>query len=294
MNNRKPKKRAKRKTIKPVTRPSSPQHCFPFSTQHTEMCRDKVEKLLLQAGRAMDLSLCFHDRLNRVAIRPDLKTHRSSYCRRIKQRHEPRCIEFDFGSTHQNLAGLPEGCIQTCPFGVTEIAVPVFANGVYIGVLFAGSCWSKRRIRPPDSSLVVPPTRNWLPDRLLLVQSIARELGALLAAPGTQNQRSERALEYLRSHLTEPIYLTALSRHLSLSPSRTRHLMKEMFGVRFSTLVIAIKIEEAARLLRITDLTVSEIAVRVGFANPNYLSRIFRHTMNSTPRDYRQIHRMTP
>ena len=253
----------------------------------------EVEDLLLRAGRAIGLVVCFHDRLTRLAIRPHWRVHRSRFCRQIKRQHEARCIAFDSLATHQSLAGLPNGRIQTCPFGVTEIAVPVLAGGVYAGVLFAGPCWIRGK-RPRDTSLVVPPTRVWLADRLVLMRGVARELAALLAGPSTEDRRSEHVLEFLRNHLTESIYLTALAHHLSLSPSRVRHLVKELFGVRFTALVQATKLQEAARLLRTTDFTVSEIAARVGIDDANYLSRIFRNVIGVSPRDFRRQHRTSP
>lgn len=268
------------------------RHLLPASGQD-RMLEAKVESLITRVGRAIGLLVCFHDNSNHLTIRPDFKTHRSRFCCKIKRNHEAECINFDSLAAHQALVGLPEGRIQTCPFGATEIAVPVFADGVYAGVLFAGPCWI-RHTQAPDASLVIPPTRTWLADRLLLLRSVAREMAALLAGPKAQDQRSERVLHYVREHLTEPLYLAALATHLSLSPSRVRHLVKQLFGVRFSSLVQSMRLQEAARLLRSTDLTVSEIAIRVGIEDPNYLSRIFRRVTGTAPSDYRRRHRTSP
>jgi len=270
----------------------SHRHPLPIKGQD-RMLAEKVESLLTRVGRAIGLLVCFHDNSNHLAIRPILKTHRSRFCCRIKRNHEAECIRFDSLATHQVLVGIPEGRIQTCPFGATEIAVPVFDDGVYLGVLFAGPCWN-RQMPVPDASLVVPPTRTWLADRLLLLRSVARELAALLAGPKAQDQRSERILNYIREHMSAPLYLAALATHLSLSPSRVRHLVKQLFGIRFSSLVQSMRLQEAARLLRATDLTVSEIATRVGIEDPNYLSRIFRRVTGIAPSSYRHRHRSSP
>jgi AraC family transcriptional activator of pobA len=45
---------------------------------------------------------------------------------------------------------------------------------------------------------------------------------------------------------------------------------------------------EAARLLRYTDLTVGEIAFRVGFTDPLYFSRAFKRQTGSSPQAYRE------
>jgi AraC family transcriptional regulator, transcriptional activator of pobA len=68
----------------------------------------------------------------------------------------------------------------------------------------------------------------------------------------------------------------ALARTLaSLTGRSTKELVTERVMV------------EAARLLRYTDLTVGEIAFRIGFADPLYFSRAFKRQTGSSPQAYR-------
>ena len=48
---------------------------------------------------------------------------------------------------------------------------------------------------------------------------------------------------------------------------------------------------EAARLLRFTDLTVGEVARRVGFDDPLYFSRAFKRRHDEPPQAYRDAAR---
>ena len=52
--------------------------------------------------------------------------------------------------------------------------------------------------------------------------------------------------------------------------------------------IMRTRMERATRLVRETDLSLSEIAVRSGFANPNYLSIAFKKQTGLGPRAYRQ------
>jgi AraC-like DNA-binding protein len=68
----------------------------------------------------------------------------------------------------------------------------------------------------------------------------------------------------------------ALARTLSgLTGRSTKELVTERVMV------------EAARQLRYTDLTVGEIAFRVGFTDPLYFSRAFKRQTGASPQAYR-------
>jgi AraC-like DNA-binding protein len=55
-----------------------------------------------------------------------------------------------------------------------------------------------------------------------------------------------------------------------------------------------LRLREAARLLRESDLRVADVAVRVGFVNPNHFSRAFARRYRSSPLRYRKDERRTP
>lgn len=53
--------------------------------------------------------------------------------------------------------------------------------------------------------------------------------------------RRLKITRYLQAHMDEPIRLEELARHISLSPSRTRHTIRETFSLSFRDLVHSIK-----------------------------------------------------
>ncbi|MFH1023715.1 MAG: helix-turn-helix domain-containing protein [Planctomycetota bacterium] len=255
-----------------------------------------IEGLLRRAGRALGLHLCFHDGRGQTARLPSRwKQHGAPGCRRVKATHLAECVAFDMGEVHRALAGRPEGRVHTCPFGVTEMAVPVMIEGLFAGVLFAGACW-RGRGRPPHPGMIVVRDRDWLEDRLLLLRGVAAQLAAALRGPGTRpaGDRRDAILGYLRDRIAAPVYLPDLAGHLALSPSRARHVVREVFGMTFSALVRSVKLREAAIRLRTTDLPVGEVARQVGVPDPNYFSRMFSREFRMGPRAYRRRSRAEP
>lgn len=61
----------------------------------------------------------------------------------------------------------------------------------------------------------------------------------------------------------------------------------QLTGQTTKDLVLARVMLEAARLLRFTDLTIGEVAYRVGFADQMYFSRAFKRGLGKPPKAYR-------
>ena len=55
-------------------------------------------------------------------------------------------------------------------------------------------------------------------------------------------------------------------------------------------LITKLRVEEAARLLRSEQLSISEIAAQVGIPDFNYFSKVFKKVTNLSPTAYRKQH----
>lgn len=75
--------------------------------------------------------------------------------------------------------------------------------------------------------------------------------------------------------------------HLNISTSYFQHIYKDFFGVSFNQDVIKGRVEYAARLLKETNASVSEIARRCGYENQEHFSRQFKKIKGCPPKKYR-------
>ena len=48
--------------------------------------------------------------------------------------------------------------------------------------------------------------------------------------------------------------------------------------------------DRARELLTATDMRLTDIAMEIGYNEPNYFSHVFRKTVGMTPKEYRQRH----
>jgi AraC-like DNA-binding protein len=77
---------------------------------------------------------------------------------------------------------------------------------------------------------------------------------------------------------------------LGLSEAQLRTEVLAATGLTPHELVLRTRLARAQQLLAESDLTVSEIAVQVGYDDPGYLSRLFVRRVGMSPTTFRQQH----
>ena len=106
-----------------------------------------------------------------------------------------------------------------------------------------------------------------------------------------QTSQTELALQaaarYIAAHYGDPLTLDQVSRLSGFSPTYFSRKFKDFAGLSFSNYLAHIRLREAARLLRSSDLPVSEISMRCGFSGANYFGDVFRQAYGISPRAYR-------
>ena len=101
--------------------------------------------------------------------------------------------------------------------------------------------------------------------------------------------RIEQVVNHLESHYQQQISLDELAAKVDLSPAHLSRTFKQKTGVGIVDFIHRLRCEEACRLLRLTDQSISRIAMRVGYDELAYFSRCFRKQIGYSPRSYRQI-----
>ena len=94
--------------------------------------------------------------------------------------------------------------------------------------------------------------------------------------------------KYIEDNLSERLSIVSVAQHVSLSPSYFSHLFKERTGMTVSAYVNTCRIEQAKHLLRESDISLAEIAQRLGFENQQYFSRVFKKALGIPPGRFRR------
>jgi AraC-like DNA-binding protein len=136
-------------------------------------------------------------------------------------------------------------------------------------------------------------------DRHLLDANLRLALGVLLRdrpAAGCDAARGDAArreqirpvLSYVEQHPRERVTLGDVARIVHLSPSRVRHLFRDVSGVGFKEYATRVRLAEAKTLLLATDLSVADVADAVGYTNVHQFYTVFHRYCAMLPSEYRR------
>lgn len=103
-----------------------------------------------------------------------------------------------------------------------------------------------------------------------------------------QSQWLKEALRYLYAHYVDQITLDDLVKNCHTSKSELCRRFKTATGQSPMTYLLHYRIRQSLPLLEQTELSVTDIAGKVGFSGSSYYAEIFRRYMGCSPRDYRR------
>jgi AraC-like DNA-binding protein/ligand-binding sensor protein len=246
------------------------------------------------------------------------KKHENLFCAMLAER--PRtlavCLE-----AHQNMidhTGLLPHTI-TCPFGLTETAVPVKLGGDVIGYLRIGQVLRHMPLKADTSKVSRELERNGVkfsgevkkaweknplmpPDKynatVRLLSFFAEQLSALTNQIVLENQNVEpplvhRAREYIEQHKMEPLSLSAVAKAAGASVFHFCKVFKKTTGLKFTDYVARVRLEDARTQLLNPNRRISEVAYDVGFQSLTQFNRVFKRVFGQSPTEFRG-HLTTP
>ena len=131
----------------------------------------------------------------------------------------------------------------------------------------------------------------------LMAESWAMQVWALLhrrqLACRTDDDRAlprselQRVLDRMRDRLADDVSAVELGMLVGLGPRQFCRRFRASTGRAPGRALSAMRLERAASLLRATRLSVTEIAMECGYAQPQHLATAFRRSFGFSPTDYR-------
>lgn len=240
------------------------------------------------------------------------KKHENPFCRMLAERPKTLAVCLQ---AHQDMIDhtgvLPH--TVTCPFGLTETAVPVKLGNQVIGYLRIGQvlrhmpakadtnkvdrelarcgvaftgeirrAWEKNPLIPPDKYNAIVRLLTFFGEQL---SSLANQL--VLEQQGSEPPVVRKAREYVGKHKTEPLSLAAVASAAGASVFHFCKVFHKSTGLTFTDYVARVRLEDARTQLLNPNRRISEVAYDVGFQSLTQFNRTFKRVFGQSPSEFR-------
>jgi len=101
-------------------------------------------------------------------------------------------------------------------------------------------------------------------------------------------QRIDRVIDYLRQNLDRPVKLAELADVACFSEFHFHRVFTAVSGETLNNFTNRLRLEKAARLLRYSDQSLTDIALDCGFSSSATFSRAFRSGYDTSPSQFRK------
>lgn len=110
----------------------------------------------------------------------------------------------------------------------------------------------------------------------------------LLEKPFPVDEPFLYSLAYIQRFYYQKISTQELADYMNLSPDYFSKLFKRKYDITFIDYLIQTRIEASKALLTQTPFTINEIALELGYQEPNYFTRVFKKIVGIPPSEYRE------
>jgi AraC-like DNA-binding protein/ligand-binding sensor protein len=268
-----------------------------------------IEPALQEVEREFGISLTIHDLKGRLRhsdgrpLLPGRNEHQHPCCSRMRYKEagwNTRCGEDCFRQTEQTANKLQKPFLKLCWKGLAELVVPIFLREQHLLSILAGVFRHPTGI-PEEAKLPEWFTSEYAKLPLFDAARLAKLSGVLKIVgqgmilgeeskltPGAPADRKTQIYQFFEDYAREQVGVTDLGRQLGLSPSRARHLVKELTRHNFKSLLEEERMLRARNLLQSTNHPLSVIAETVGYKNGYYFNRAFKNYFGEPPGRFRR------
>ena len=105
-----------------------------------------------------------------------------------------------------------------------------------------------------------------------------------------QLQLAEQAREFMESRMQERVTTEQVAAACHVSPTTLKQAFRTTYGMPIGQWNRARRVDQARELLLETDLSITEVAAAVGYANPSKFAKVFRDQVGTAPQEWREQH----
>ncbi len=266
--------------------------------------KEDVQKILDTFSSCFNIRILFYSTAGEI-LKVGLNQPDSLFCRFIQNRlyGEDRCLIMD-DKKRLEAARKREMLCYRCHAGLVEAIKPIFVENNLIGFAMIGQFRSRKDILPSikkdwgtkynlselkKAFYELPYFPSNMIDHILELFTILVEYivsKEMVAIKG--NLVVDKITSYIKDNLTRKnITLQEAAEYAGKSISTVSHSFKEILGISFKQMCIKLKLDKAEEYLRtIPEITIKEVAEKLGYDDQFYFSRIYKKYRKIPPSKY--------
>lgn len=259
--------------------------------------------LSLEHGHNFHIAVVLFERCGNAKTRLPMThtTHETPVCEAAKDNNANysqcyRCREtvFRMASKHKKVvAGL-------CISGVYEYCRPVIRDDRVVGIIMIGNIYNGspeqlRRLAQRNLLSQIPTMQHGFTqeDCERTADILESYIAFLLDRYGERTPKTfDNVVEDVRSYIEENINsdlsIATLAQQYNYNEKYLGRLFKTRTGYTIHEYCNYLRLTKAKKLLRSTNLSISEVAVQSGYNNVTYFIRVFKKHTQLSPLQYRQ------
>ncbi len=129
---------------------------------------------------------------------------------------------------------------------------------------------------------------NWQTTMRDVVSKINGSEDNLFKLFQTKSHLVHLILDYIQNNFSSDITLTSAATHIHTNPTYLSRTIKKELGKGFSDILNLTRIEHAKKLLKNTNIPITEVALMVGYTDSRYFSNIFKKSTGISPFQFRR------
>lgn len=102
------------------------------------------------------------------------------------------------------------------------------------------------------------------------------------------NERVNEVLSYINNNLDENLDLKTLSEVSNFSTFHFHRIMRSFLNEPIGSYIVRIRLEAAANFIVHTDLSITDIAYKIGYDTPSSFTRAFKKRFDVSPADFKE------
>ena len=282
------------------------------------MAHNEITELIRSFRELTGVGVCFYDteRFFRYHVNgeKDYMGHYCEFCKcvRLLDGGKAACEKSDKGEAIELAHSYKKPFFFKCHMGICELVVPVVKKEKLLGLVFLGQCRiegedpveeikrAARNLGGDGESFVK--LYNSLPkmnrgDLLAMgnlfslyfskLGDVAEFFGNKGITADEHRPLGRRMANYIENSYARNISPQEISGHFYINESYAARVFKAENKMSMTEYIRKVRFDNAKRLLATTTVSVSNIALNVGYHDANYFTRLFVREEGITPTEYR-------